>query len=146
MGIQDADLDYLGVVNPMHRRMLQEAAGNRFSPDFKCTINDIKEFGKATMYRVTTQYRYHRSLVYMRYSEFDQLNTLILKLVKRNPETEALLAQIPRMPAKGIATFGTGNEALRASRRIHLENYINELHRVCRGIIGSRKCTHIGLL
>lgn len=133
MGIQDADLDYIGIENPMHRRMLQEAACSRFSPEFKCTISDIKEFGKATMYRLVTQYRYHRSLVYMRYSEFDQLNTLVIKLMKRTPETEILLGQMPRMPSKGIATFGTGGEALRASRRVHLENYMNELHKVVRG-------------
>lgn len=134
MGLSDSDFEYLGIVNPLHRRMLHEAAGSRFSPGFRCTITDIKEFGKATMYRVVAQYRYHRSLVYMRYSEFDQMNALILKLMKRTPETEALIARLPRMPAKGIATFGTGNDALRASRRVHLENYLNELHKVIRGI------------
>lgn len=134
MGLQDSDLDYLGIVNPLHRRLLKEAAGSRFSPNFKCVITDVKEFGKATMYKVVTQYRYHRSLVYMRYSEFDQLNALVLKIMRRAPETEPLIAQMPKMPAKGISTFGTGNELLRANRRVQLENYMNELHRVCKGI------------
>ena len=124
----------------MHRRMLQEASSARFSPAFTCTITDFKEFGKATLYRILTKYKYHRSLVYFRYSEFDRLNTLVTKLLRRSPSTSALAEKMPKMPAKGISTFGTSSESLRCNRRNQLERYINDLFNVVKGI-QSIRCT-----
>jgi hypothetical protein len=73
-GIQNDDLDYMGISHPLHRRVLKIAASSEYSEVLLTGIQEWQEIGSVVVYKVVSRWRFSRSCVLLRYGDFKKLH------------------------------------------------------------------------
>jgi hypothetical protein len=74
VGLDDKDLDTIGVTVPIHRRILKAASCAKFSETLQVTVPAWRDFGSVIVYKVCSKYRFATSAIHLRYSDFNKFN------------------------------------------------------------------------
>ena len=121
MGLDDSDLDYIGVAQPLHRRLLRCAvAEGAFSNELRAHTVDYRICGTVALYAVTSRYKFRRSTLHLRYSNFVTLYAK-LRTVARAEGLERVA--LPRLPGTRVFVDQKGPQFLER-RRAELDQYL----------------------
>lgn len=131
-GIQNDDLDYMGITHPLHRRVLKIAATAEYSEVLLTGIEEWQEVGSVVVYKVVSRWRFSRSCVLLRFGDFKKLHSNILRSLT-GPECAKLLGKLPELPGKGNMVIQSRSASFCTQRRLALEAYLITLSRLLSG-------------
>eukprot|EP00602_Paraphysomonas_sp_CaronLab_P006297 CAMPEP_0185026650 /NCGR_PEP_ID=MMETSP1103-20130426/10983_1 /TAXON_ID=36769 /ORGANISM="Paraphysomonas bandaiensis, Strain Caron Lab Isolate" /LENGTH=576 /DNA_ID=CAMNT_0027560303 /DNA_START=517 /DNA_END=2247 /DNA_ORIENTATION=- len=122
-GIQNDDLDYMGISHPLHRRVLRIAATAEYSAVLQTAIPEWQEVGSVVVYKVVSRWRFARSCVLLRYGDFQKLHSNVLRTLT-GPECSKLQSKLPELPGKGMMVIQSRSASFCNQRRAALESYL----------------------
>ena len=122
-GLHTDDFAYMDITHPLHRRVLRVAAVAEYTSSVRAAVTEWQDIGSVVVYKVVSRWRFSRSCVYLKYSEFKKMHGLIVNLLKK-PECSKLLASIPSLPDNGEKVIQTKSAAFCNQRREALEVYL----------------------
>jgi hypothetical protein len=122
-GLHTDDFVYMGITHPMHRRVLRVAAVAEYTSSVRAAVTDWQDIGSVVVYKVVSRWRFSRSCVYLKYSEFKKMHGQIVNLLKK-PECAKLRANLPSLPDNSEKVIQTRSAAFCSQRREALEIYL----------------------
>lgn len=87
-GLHSDDFAYMGISHPLHRRVLRVAAVAEYTSSVRAAVTEWQDIGSVVVYKVVSRWRFSRSCVYLKYSEFKKN-----AFVDREPLEEARVCQ-----------------------------------------------------
>jgi hypothetical protein len=131
VGLKEKDLEYLGISNPIHRTLLQTST-LEFSEYIHVAITESRQFDSVTVFTIVSRYRFNRSSLCLRYTDFRKFDTILRRDLKSNAET--VTVSIPALPGQGLASFRSSKDPIFiAARKQALEMYLVHLSSVLHG-------------
>lgn len=126
VGLTDEDLEFIGVEVPIHRRILKTSVGEGFfEPGLVSQVQDYKIQGTAALYCVTSRYKYRRSRLYVKYSQFLQIFSKLKKIERaRPPSSDRAHHPLPRLPATRNSITDSKGPSFQEKRRKELDDYL----------------------
>lgn len=122
-GLHSEDFAYMGITHPLHKRVLRVAAVAEYTPSVRAAVTDWQDIGSVVVYKVVSRWRFSRSCVYLKYSEFKKMHGLIVSFLKK-PECAKLLASLPSLPDSAEKVIQSKSAALCSQRKDALETYL----------------------
>ena len=122
-GLHTDDFNYMGITHPLHKRVLRVAAVAEYSNSVRAAVTDWQDIGSVVVYKVVSRWRFSRSCVYLKYSEFKKMHQLLLKQLKKT-ECAKLRASLPSLPDSAEKVIQTKSAAFCNQRREALEIYL----------------------
>lgn len=122
-GLHTDDFNYLGITHPLHRRVLRVAAIAEYTTSLRAAVTDWQDIGSVVVYKVVSRWRFSRSCVFLKYSEFKKMHGIIVGLMKK-PECSKLRANLPNLPDISEKVIQSRSAAFCNQRKEALENYL----------------------
>jgi hypothetical protein len=122
-GLHSDDFAFMGITHPLHRRVLRVAAVAEYTTSVRAAVTEWQDIGSVVVYKVVSRWRFSRSCVYLKYSEFKKMHGSIVNLLKR-PECAKLRASLPSLPDNSEKVIQTRSAAFCSERRQALETYL----------------------
>jgi len=102
MGLQDDDLDHLGIDQPLARRCLKTACQSRYRDALSISMVGHAQLGDTIYCKIKSQYRYGRSIVYL---SPDDIKTMHLDLRSANEAFNIDLPSLAPSKSNRASTF-----------------------------------------
>ena len=133
MGLKEKDMEFLRIVKPLHRAVLLACTLPAYSETVRSTITGTRQFDSVTIYNVVSRYKFFRSSLCLRYTDFKKFDTVIRRIIK----TKSTVAiNIPPLPSQGTGLWGN-NESKDpiqlANRQNALATYLNTIATTLQG-------------
>ena len=132
LGLSEGDVEAVGIASAAHRKAILAAAGEGFSSGIRVAIPRWRDFGSVIVYCVVCRWRFNRSAVALRYSDFKGLDSFLRREL-RDCSMPAELAGMPSLPEQAAIGQLLGNNkdpAFLAQRMAGLELYLLQLCRL----------------
>ena len=133
-GLDNDDLDCLGIYTPLHRRLLKSSAGLPYSDALALELPRWRDFNGVICYDVVSCYKFSRSSTFKRFRDFQAFDAVLRHELKE--EGAARLAALPSLPpatALPSSLAGSKDVAFIAARRAALEEYLEGVAAALRG-------------
>lgn len=136
-GLDNDDLDCLGIFLPLHRRILKSSAGLPYTDSLQIEIPRWRDFNAVICYCIVSNYKFSRSSTLKRFTDFKTFDSLVRVELKDSvvASDHAAFAALPVLPssvAPSINLAGQKDVAFLAARRSGLEEYLHQLQSVLR--------------
>ncbi|KAJ8611987.1 hypothetical protein CTAYLR_004398 [Chrysophaeum taylorii] len=128
MGLNDEDLDFIGISMPLHRRLLRNAvAEGSFAPALESQVVDYRICGTVALYAITSRYKYRRSTLHLRYANFVTLYAKLRAIERDKSFCGAAADQepLPKLPGSRVFVDQKGPLFLEQRRR-ELDEYLQK--------------------
>eukprot|EP01038_Epipyxis_sp_PR26KG_P007775 gene7775-10562_t len=114
VGLNEKDLEYLGISNPLHGRLLLSTIKPYFSDSVKIGVTNWSKLHNSgvTVYKVVSRWQYSRSSTFIKYSNFKKFDRILRQDLKRIGFS--LSESIPQLPPGKILGCVTHNGELAA--------------------------------
>lgn len=129
-GIEDDDLDFIGITVPLHRRILKNSVAEKSFTHVLCSkVVDYRICGSVALYAIASKYKYRRSTLHLRYANFV---TLFAKLrsIERERQYDAD-DPLPKLPGSRVFVDQKGPQFLEQRRR-ELDEYLQKTISIAR--------------
>ena len=143
-GLDNDDLDCLGIYMPLHRRLLKSSAGLPYSDSLLIELPRWRDFNAVICYHVVSCYKFSRSCTFKRFRDFQTLDSVLRHELRESGDAldAARLAALPALPPASALTLnthtplslaGSKDVAFITARRAGLEEYLRGLQALLRG-------------
>jgi len=133
-GLDNDDLDCLGIYTPLHRRLLKSSAGLPYSDALVLELPRWRDFNGVICYDVVSCYKFSRSSTFKRFRDFQAFDAVLRhELREEGPARLTTLPSLPSATALPSSLAGSKDVAFIAARRAALEEYLEGVAAALRG-------------
>uniref|UniRef100_A0A7S3JXJ9 Uncharacterized protein n=1 Tax=Aureoumbra lagunensis TaxID=44058 RepID=A0A7S3JXJ9_9STRA len=130
MGLTDEDLDFIGVINPMHRRLLRGAIeGGSYAETIESKVIDYRICGTVALYGIKSHYKFRKSHLHLRYANFVTLFAKLRSIERERKHTSSPFTDhgdpLPKLPGSRLFVDQKGPLFLE-QRRKELDDYLQK--------------------
>ena len=131
MGLSEHDFQFLGIRNPLHQSVLTASSKPGYSEGVRVSVTDKRKFDSAVVYVVVSRYKFYRSTIYLRYTDFRNFDTKIRRLVKQ--QLPGLASPIPNLPGQGASLEESKDNKSQELKMQSFEIYLNAVSLLLHG-------------
>lgn len=127
MGLNDEDLDFIGVTVPLHRRLLKDSVAEAwFTPTLQSKVVDYRICGSVALYAISSRYKYRRSTLHLRYANFVTLYAKLRAIDREKGVVHSATHEpLPKLPGSRAFVDQKGPLFLE-QRRNELDEYLQK--------------------
>lgn len=133
MGLNDEDLDFIGVTVPLHRRLLKDSVAEAwFTPTLQSKVVDYRICGSVALYAISSRYKYRRSTLHLRYANFVTLYAKLRAIDREKSVVHSASHEpLPKLPGSRAFVDQKGPLFLE-QRRNELDEYLQKTISIAR--------------